>query len=144
VSRAIEALLAVNIMWSFAFTLLAYTPVLAGEPVLNDFGATTTDLNTLGSQIQGLLTEQTNIPVLDLGALLFYSGTILVDFLINFIYAVPSMLTAILHVFLLLFGVDAVIGFWIKLGVYIFAMIAYTLMLLNMVIGIRAGRGGII
>ena len=50
------------------------------------------DYTTLNQQVESTVENQTNIPLLDFGALVFYSSSFLLNLMINFITAVPQMM----------------------------------------------------
>ena len=140
-ANKIEAVLMVNFFWALAVTLLAYTlPYNPSPQTFATVTANTTNLESMATQLQNTVTAQTQIPVIDLGALIFYSGNILIDFLVNFINTVPSMITGLVHIILLFGNVDATIALWIKLGIYILVMIVYSVWLLSLILGMRTGR----
>lgn len=51
---------------------------------------------TLGSTMQGAVNSQSTIPFLDFGALVFYSSSVLINLVLNFITAIPQMITWLL------------------------------------------------
>lgn len=65
------------------------------------------------SEIQSItnnnMQQQTNLPIVELGSLLFYSGNFILDLFLNFMFAIPEMLGFLIAIFGRLIGIDAVI-----------------------------------
>ena len=76
--EAFKTMMTVQVFWSFVFTLLLYTLPGADQDqlALVTMHDGTTNLGTISDQFEGAVTNQTNIPIVELGALLFYSGNI--------------------------------------------------------------------
>jgi len=139
-ANQLEVLLIVNLFWATASTIFAYAFVNPTySNVLGDLISPTMSVEEMGQQVQGTLSAQTSIPVIDVGALIFYSGVILVDFVTNFLTAIPSMGTALITIFQYVFGIDAVVAYWIKMFVYVFVMIVWMIYLLQIVLAMRGG-----
>ena len=89
------------------------------------------DISESVSSIQTNLGSQTSIPVVgQLGALIYYSGNILIDFLLNFLLALPQIISIFFTLIGLLFGFDATLGLLIRntlsgifVGVYLLGVI---------------------
>ncbi len=91
--------------------------------------------DTMTSQI----TNQKNIPIIEMGALLFYSGNFLLDLGVNFIFAIPEMIGLLLHGIAFLFDIDNTIMNNIQLFVTGIMGVLYVLGLLQMMLSIRSG-----
>ena len=74
--EAFKVMITAQIFWSFVFTLLVYTLPGAdqGQLALITMHNGTTELATIGDQFESAVTNQTNIPIVEIGALLFYSA----------------------------------------------------------------------
>lgn len=139
-ANQLEVLLVVNLFWAMAVTILSYAFINpANSGVLGGIVTSSISAEEMSQKLQGTLTAQTSIPVIDLGALIFYSGVILVDFVANFITAVPSMVTGLVVIFQYIFGIDAVVAYWMKMFLYVFVMVYWVMYLLQMVISMRSG-----
>jgi len=138
--NSFKAILIVMLFYSFVITTMTYvTP----EGALNyiesiDDITTPTDLQEVGEKVQSSVEKQTNIPVVEMGALVFYSGNILIDLILNFIYAIPQMLGLLVNLILMLFNVESQVFAIVE----IFAAVVYTVLmlltLLEMLTNIRA------
>jgi|SRR6056297_2808066 len=138
--NSFKAILIVMLFYSFVITTMTYvTP----EGALNyiesiDDITTPTDLQEVGEKVQSSVEKQTNIPVVEMGALVFYSGNILIDLILNFIYAIPQMIGLLVNLLLMLFNVESQVFAIVE----IFAAVIYTVLmlltLLEMLTNIRA------
>lgn len=99
------------------------------------------NIEDISGTIQSSLETQTNIPAIDLGALVFYSGNILIDLLLNFVFAIPQMLTFIINAFMLFFiGADSFILFQLQLFFSAGMVIFYVISLIQLLTNVRTGR----
>lgn len=98
------------------------------------------DMIEVSQDIQDSLDSQLNIPLIELGALVFYSGNILVDLMLNFFFAVPQMITIFINALAMLFNFDAFILGQVQLFFMILVTLIYFLGMISMVIGIRSGN----
>ena len=94
--QIVSVIILVQLFYAFGITL--YTHALGEIPdganyldVFNDVANADT-LESTGTQLQDSISQQTNIPILEAGALVFYSGNIILDLLLNFATALPQML----------------------------------------------------
>jgi len=98
------------------------------------------DLEGISTKLETSLTDQTNIPVIEIGALVFYTGNYLIDLLLNFIYALPQMLGLLVHAITTLFNLDN----YIYMAIQTFAMVLmtalYMLGIIQLITGVRTGR----
>lgn len=135
-------LIVIQIFYSFSATLLTYSLTKLG--VNSDiYKINTTNYVEIGEKLQTGLQLQTNIPIIDMGALIFYSGNLLIDLMVNFFTAIPSMVTALVNFFFTIFVIDAQLASMIKLFVFSFVSILYVLMLIQFLISLRT-RGGLL
>jgi hypothetical protein len=109
---SLKTVLLVMLFYSFAITVLNYA--LPGDMhhymyPFSEMGSGGYGLNETASRIQSNLEKQTRAPVIDLAALSFYSGNILIDLMLNFVFAIPQMISLLLMAFAVLFNFDAVI-----------------------------------
>jgi hypothetical protein len=93
-------------------------------------------------EVQGGLDQQSNVPLIEVGALVFYSGNILVDLILNFITAIPQMITLLINGIALLFanGIDVVFLGIIEGFATASIIVFYIIGLISLTTGIRSGR----
>jgi len=128
----------------FAISMTIYTHALPEDALDYVTGyqdlADNIDINSVSDNIQSSLQRQSNIPVIETGALIFYSGNILLDLLLNFTFAVPQMFTLLINGLMLLLGIDAMFMGFIQLFLSVGIMAVYFISIIQLLVGIRSGR----
>lgn len=138
---AFKIMIVLMLFYSFAITSLTYAiPDGAKNYVTSFSNDDTTNLQTVSDEIQGSLEQQTNIPVIEVGALVFYSGNIIVDLLLNFLYAIPQMFGFLISGFTLLFNLDGQLVVYFETFLIVLFTGMYALGLIQLVAGVRSGR----
>lgn len=98
-------------------------------------------LDDTAEQIDDSLQQVTNIPVIDIAALVFYSGNILLDLLLNFAFAVPQLFILLIRSISLFFGgLDVTLMLYLQTFASVAVMALYFIGLIQMLAGIRSGR----
>lgn len=141
-----KAVLVLQLFYAFVITILAHSiavtmPGAIGQ--VSAFSSVTDDINlvNVSTEIQGSLESQTNIPVIEIGALVFYSGNILLDLLFNFAFAIPEMLGMLVNGILLLFGnLDSFIWVTVQVFASVLVVVMYVVGLIELLASIRSGR----
>jgi len=130
------------LFWSFVFTTLTYVIPVDDRPVLVyvEFSDGTTDLATIKSEFDLAVTQQTEIPLVDLGALLFYSGNIIIDLLLNFAFAIPQMFTILLNIIFLVIPVLPELSNAMSALIFAMIAVAYAIAILQFVTNLRGGN----
>lgn len=132
----------VSLFYSIAITILVYVMPAAMINNVEIFSepANNMNLESIGQQVEGSLTSQTEIPVVELGALVFYSGNILVDLLLNFATAIPQMITILVSGLSILINIDTMLLGFIELFFSVIMMVLWVIGLIQLVTGMRSGR----
>lgn len=144
--KLFQTVLVIQLFYALAITLTTYGLAAAGSDLINaqidPFSEVTDDLNleTVSGELEDSLTRQTNIPVVELGALVFYSGNILLDLMLNFAFAIPEMIGMLVNGLGLLFNLDSYIFVVVELFAGILVMAMYFIGLIQLLTGIRSGR----
>lgn len=138
-------LLVVSLFYSVSINLYVYGLEQIGElTYINVFESYNADydVSNVASQLEENVARQTGLPIVDVGALVFYSGNIILDLLLNFLYAIPSMITAFLNGISMLFGgrIDAVILAQLQLFQSAILTSLYILGTIKLILSIRSGR----
>jgi len=136
-------ILVMMLFYSFCITVLVYAlPSDAATQVLpySNVGDNI-DMEGISQDLEEGLTRQTNIPVIEAGALVFYSGNILIDLLLNFAYALPQMLGLLVHGITYLFNLDAFIFVSVQIFASVLMTALYFLGLIQLLTGQRSGSG---
>lgn len=97
------------------------------------------DLETVARDIQSSSERQVNIPVVDLGALVFHSGNIVVDMILNTIFAIPEMITLLINGFLFFFGLQSYLAVHLKLLLWAVITAVYMIAILAFIVNLRSG-----
>jgi len=139
--EAFKVMITAQIFWSFVFTLLVYTLPGAdqGQLALITMHNGTTELATIGDQFESAVTNQTNIPIVEIGALLFYSGNILIDLILNFAFAIPEMFTMLLNILFFVFPIAGNIQTTVELFFLALIGVGYAIGILQFVTNLRSG-----
>ena len=140
--QSFKVMLVVMLFYSMAITMLTYAIPEGARNYVTVFSDSTSDitLEGVGAEVQDSLTRQTNMPIIEAGALVFYSGNILIDLLLNFAYAIPQMLGMLIHGITILFNLDTTIFMIVQLFASVLITILYLLGLIQLLTGIRSGR----
>ena len=135
-----KVMLVVMFFYSFCILVVTYTLPDSAKAYVTGFSSDDfNDIQGLTSEVQGGLTKQTNIPVIDMGALVFYSGNLLLDLLLNFLYAIPEMLGFLLYGLTRLFNVDTVLVAYIQILISAVISALYIMGIIQMLAGLRSG-----
>lgn len=138
-----KTVLTIQLFWSFLFTILIATMPASSLTHVSLFANQDAqiDIASVSTDVENSIDDQLNIPLIDAGSLLFYSGNIVIDLMLNFLTAVPSMFTLLLSGIFLLIPVDAYLQVWIKLFAFAIVGIMYMLGLMSFLSAFRSGRG---
>jgi hypothetical protein len=97
----------------------------------------------LSGSIQGSMKSQTSIPLIEVGALVFYTGNLILDLLLNFAFATPQMVTLFLTGITKIIGLDAVITGSIQLYLTAVIGILYFVLIIRLLANLRSGTQAI-
>jgi hypothetical protein len=140
--RSFYILLTIQLFYAFGISLLTHAMPLGSSDYVTSFSdlGQSIDLEGTSELVQDSLQSQTNIPLVDVGALVFYSGNILIDLLLNFVFALPQMFGLLITGFLMLFSINTGIANIVQIFASVVALVAYALGLISMLTSIRSGR----
>ncbi len=92
--------LLVSMFYAVAVTLIVPTlPNSTSNQVVMFQGDSVINIATLSTSLQSGVSGQTNVPLLDFGALIFYSSNIVLNLMLNFFTAIPQMITILFQAF---------------------------------------------
>jgi hypothetical protein len=139
--EAFKIMMTAQVFWSLCFTLLLYTLPGAdqGQLALITMHNGTTELSTISDEFESAVTNQTNIPIVELGALLFYSGNIIIDLLLNFAFAIPEMFTMLLNLLFLILPMPGNLQLVVNSFFLALISIGYAIGILQFVTNLRSG-----
>lgn len=137
-----KAVILVMLFYSFAITIIAYSLPADAKHYVTGFSDATSEisLESVSSEVQDSIQRQTNIPVIEVGALIFYSGNIIIDLLLNFAYAIPQMIGMLINGLMLLFGVDSYIFAVVEIFASVVITIMYFISIIQLLASIRSGQ----
>lgn len=136
-----KTVLLVMLFYSMAINAITYSMPAEMRNTAEIFNNLGDDYSmmAINDDVQDSLGKTTDIPVVDVGTLVFYSGNVLLDLIVNFLYATPQM------VFMLINGITQILAidtYFIDLA-QIFASVVLTVMylvgLIELVNGLRSG-----
>ena len=132
-----------QLFYSFAVVILAYSIPTGMQHYVTSFTdiGSGFSINDTTTKVQESLSRTQNIPVIELGAMIFYSGNILIDLLINFIFAVPSMISLFVGGICNLFSLDAFLTATLTSLGMAMTTIMYIIGLLQLVTNVRSQQG---
>jgi len=97
---------------------------------------------TLSSTVQGAVNSQSTIPFLDLGTLIFYSTSILLNLVLNFITAIPQMILLLLVTLFQFLPFASSIQITVKEIFLVMVTVLYYLLLIFYITAQRTQTGG--
>ena len=140
-SQFIKVLVIVMLFYSFAINSIIYS---LPDDVKNNAVAFQNSDNYNVENMTGMFEEslqrQKDIPVVEVGALVFYSGNIFIDLLVNFIYAIPEMFGFLIYAILSLFSIPTTLINYLQLMIGATFTILYVIGLIETLISARTGR----
>jgi len=137
-------ILIVQLIFAFAITGILYAIPTDGVNYVSNFQTDHgMDLESVSSEMQTSMDQQMNLPLLDLGALVFYSGNIIIDLIMRMLFAVPEMISIIVGTIFTFIGIDAFVVAQIQLVVWAGVSIYYMIWIIEFLMSIRS-RGSIV
>ncbi|MFH8038764.1 MAG: hypothetical protein QXJ14_02015 [Candidatus Aenigmatarchaeota archaeon] len=115
-----------------------------GLTYVYNFTAQTLEIVNVSSKLEESMQLQTNIPIVDLAGIVYYSGNILLDLMVNFFTAVPSIITIFTKALFLLFNVDPYLSTTLNLFIFSLITILYVLYLIMFISSFRSRGGSIV
>jgi hypothetical protein len=139
------AVILVQLIYAFGITILVYS--LNGMNVdLNSMLSLPDAPNIVNTtqKFEEQLQRTRNIPLIDLGALVFYSGNAFIDLIANFLTAIPQMVTFLLNVAIQLFPLEPTLAFYLKLFLEASLTIIYIWLLITFILSLFSRMPGMI
>lgn len=138
-----KAVIIIQLFYSFAITGLTHALPADSLDYVTGFSDITDSINleTVSEDVQESIQRQTDIPVIEMGALVFYSGNILIDLMLNFAFAVPEMIGMLVNGIMILFlGIDSYLFAIVQLFASVVIIVVYFISLMQLLTSIRSGR----
>lgn len=139
----LKSILFMMLFYSVCVTLIAHFAPSYTTPYTGDFTSQgiNTDMSSIANQVDLGVQSQTQLPLADIGALLFYSGNLFIDLAVNFFTALPQMTVLLINIILSLISPDAVFSQQLKLVFEIVFFVSYMLGLISLLLNLRSGKG---
>ena len=128
------------LFYSFAVTTYCYFIPADALNYTSVFSSNTVNFEETAAQFEDSLSSQTSLPLVDLGALVFYSGNYLIDLMLNFAFAIPNMITTLLSSIAMLFGVNTYVWAYLDLVAKTAMIIFYFIGIIQLILTMRAGQ----
>lgn len=144
-----KSVLLVSFLFGLGITLLAYSlpgdAKAYGESYETGLSEAGLGYESIAGDVESSFNNQLDIPVVEIGSLVYYSGNILVDLLINFVTAIPQIITILINGVVTLFGNNLDVGLLgIVQGFMTAAIFAfYVLSVLSILTSVRS-TGGVV
>lgn len=137
-----KVVLLVQLFFAFAITTIAYAMPSSAKHHIDSWSDLSDRINltSVSEDVSDGLEQQTNIPILDIGALIFYSGNILIDLILNFAFAIPEMLGLIIFGISRLIELDPQIIVIVQSFTSVAVLVMYFLSVIQLLTGLRTGR----
>jgi len=132
-------MLIVQGFFSMGITLISHKLPEDARNKIGMFTENQNDILETEEKIESSLTKQTNIPVIDMGALVFYSGNLVIDLLLNFIFAIPEMITLLMNCVLIIFSIDPFIIQQLQIFTSVLFSMIYFIGIIQLILGMRSG-----
>lgn len=135
--------LMVQLFWSAGVTLYANSlPIDSLDRVqLFSSDSTANTLKTIGPKVQTNIGNQLNLSPLDAVTLIFYSGNLIIDLILNFMSAVPQMFVLVLVGFNTFVPVAGSAMETLKLFFFILVGVLYIIGFVTAITSLRSGIG---
>lgn len=137
-----KAVLTAQLFWAFSVTLLVYglSQVTVLSPVVLFTDNVGLEINDIRDRVDVGFDEQLELPLVDLGSLVFFSGNLLADLILNFITAVPNIVNLFLAGIFTFLPIDSELQSLVKVFITVFGTILYLIGIFSLLTDSRTGR----
>jgi len=140
---AFKMIMIMMLFYSVAITGLLYAMPNESINYVYAFSDVSNEINIEGitSEMEESLLSQTEIPIVEFGALVFYSGNLIIDLLLNFIFAIPEMIGLLVNGLMLLFNIDSYAFALVEMFAAAATTVFYLFGIIQLTVGLRSGQG---
>ena len=138
--------LLVQLFYALAVTLIVPTlpDASLNQVVMFTNSNNVIQISTLKSSLETGVTGQSNIPLLEFGAMIFYTSNIIINLMLNFFTAIPQMITALVSAFLYFVPVVPIaMKQSVVMLVQAILSIIYSIAILTFIMGARSPMKGV-
>lgn len=134
----------IQLFYGFSITILsrALVPFSNNIKLPSGIIANYTGMEEIAKETEKALGMQRNIPIIDIGALVYYSGNIVLDMMTNMFFAIPSMATTLITALEIIFAGNSEMFSLLKVFTFTLVSLIYIFMLIKFILALRS-RGGI-
>lgn len=138
--KMFTVMIIVQLFYSFGITTLTHSLPTSRLDYVEGFSdlADRLDLQTISNTFEDSVLDSMNMPLIELGALIFYSGNIIIDLLMNFIFAIPQMIGLFINGFIMLFSIDTFFTVQVQLFTSVIIGVMYFIGLLQLLMNVRS------
>lgn len=138
-----KVVILVQLFFAFSITIIAHSLPADTLPQVTAFSDLSDEisLERVGTDVQNTIQNQANLPLIEIGAIIFYSGNIIIDLLLNFAFAIPQMIGLLIFGFTRLFSLDTFIIAYVELFFSVIMMVLYFIGLIELLTAIRSTGG---
>jgi hypothetical protein len=136
----LKMLVVICLFYSAGINIFLYTMPADAKTYLGDYTtvADKFNMNEIDTKLQAAKEQQTKIPILDMGALVFYSGNLIADLFVNFIIAIPEMITLLVSIITNFLALDIILVSMLKTFILITSSAMFIIFILQLILNIRA------
>lgn len=137
-----KVVLIIQLFYAVSITLIAYSIPEDAQDYVTAYSdiASSINLNSVATDVQDSIDKQTKLPIVELGALVFYSGNILIDLILNFAFAIPQMIGLVISGIRIIFNLDIYVIATVQLFATAVVAVMYFIGVIQLLTGIRSGR----
>lgn len=140
--KLFTTMIILQLFYSFSITAIAYGLPENAKSYAFTYSDITNkiNVNSTSTYIEKNVRSQTKLPLIELGALVFYSGNLLIDLILNFAFAIPQMVTMFINGLMILINVDPYLSNLVELFSTGIISVLYFIGVVQLLVGIRSGR----
>lgn len=140
-----KAAITVMLFYSIAVTLFTHALPQSERNYLVSFdlgeSSVATNYADISSQVERNFESQTKVGVVEIGALVLYSGNLVLDLILNTFNAIPSMISVLFKAVFLFFPMDAELANKFIIGIYAIVSVSWVLSVIYFLTQIRTQSG---
>ena len=139
----LKVIVILQILFSFSTTMIVYSlpddalkSFMMGEARM-EHGKSTGEII---SEFNKTASSMKQSSLINTAFLLFYTGNLLIDLFMNFLFAIPEMLTIPWNLFCYVFHVDPTFQGGVSMIIFAIASVIYMIVIISLIVQIRSGR----
>ncbi len=139
----LKIIILLQMLFSFTITMIVYA---LPDDMLKGFMQQETRMphakspSQIAQSFEKTTSSMKEAPLINIGALMFFTGIYLIDLFLNFIFAIPEMLTIPWNLFCYVFHIDPFYQSTISMVIFTISVVIYLIMIISLIVQIRSGR----